>query len=175
MNGDILTLGFVATVAAVGLTKQRGSGVQQDNRYITIQKGAELYYGTSAKEDFKIPNGPVWLTDCSHTAEDSAAFKKSGGGPCRVLIYRVTTEIPLVLIKSQEDEERLEKWLEEEHGLLFDMESSSMVEKFCSIENGLHMENDCWSGSQTLLCDPGRWLELVGVEYMDKRPRGWRK
>jgi len=173
MGGNWLALGAVALVAAAGLVR-RGSRVRRYSRRFTIWKGYELYHGTRVEEDFEIPNGPAWFSDSRSVAEEFVDWHEADG-PRRILTYKVTTEIPLVLIEDGTDMERLSEWLEEEHGLSLDGGSQEMAENLCQVEIGWHIPYNYSSGSDTLLCDPDRWLELVGVEYLDRRPRGWRK
>lgn len=126
-----------------------------------LKKGTTLYHGTQAVEDFEIPDGPAWFSDGEDVSREFVTWNEAGGRP-RILVYEVTTSITgLVLINNAQDMKQLVRELfgEDDDGYCGIQE---LAEAVCDAGyNGWHTPWNYPSGSDTMLCDPERWVTFV--------------
>jgi len=126
---------------------------------VTIPVGTTLYHGTQAPEDFVIPDGPAWFSDSETVAEDFVGWNEwpeEGRHRPRILTYRVIEPIELVRIS---DTPSLMALLE---SIGSDVASGvEMAEDVCRHYAGWHIPHNYFAGSDTLICYPDDYLELV--------------
>jgi hypothetical protein len=139
-------------------------------RTMTIPKGTRLYHGTQAEESFRIPNGPAFFSDNEAVAHEFVDWHEAGG-PRRVLTYRVTRPISrLWRIEGKTDMVALIQRIEEETGSESGLSGSEMAESVCDAAygkwNGWNIPNNYDNGSDTMLCDPERWLAFEREELL---------
>lgn len=127
----------------------------------SIPRGTLLYHGTSAEDDFDELTGPAWVSDSESVAREFVTWA-GGAGPSRVLTFEVVREIPAIaLVASEADMNRLRREVDPEEEAVTPIELAELV---CGEYNGWHIPNNYPSGSDTMLCEPGRWLKLVHAE-----------
>lgn len=148
----------------------------------SLRKGTLVYHGTSRDEDFDMLEGPAWVSDSYGVAKEFVGWAGGEGTP-RVMTFKIVTPPALVLIQSTRDVEKLAVWLGENFGLGsgedFGESVAEMARDLCSVGarvgiDGWHVPNNypgggpAWTsrarGSDTMLCEPERFLELVSIE-----------
>lgn len=134
--------------------------------------GDLVYHGTSVDEDFEDLRGPAWVTDSKAVAKNFVGW--NGGSKPRILTYRVTAEPKLVVADGEREFQDMLEWVDEETGreLSLGWDPHELADAVCSIRgvDGWHLPTNFPEGSDTLLCDPGRFLALVNVERLGPRP-----
>lgn len=111
----------------------------------TLAQGSLLYYGTSAREQFRMPRGPAWFTLSLEKARYWSSWAPMGGAP-RTLSFIVKQSVKLFDTRSLRNWQRLAEYL--------DVEDTTypMSRAVCKIGNG-------WYGrEEVLLCAPRRYL-----------------
>lgn len=138
--------------------------------------GSLVYHGTSADEEFERDEdlrGPAWVSDSRIVAESFVGWN-TGSRP-RVLTYRVIAEPKLVVAVGEGEFQDMLEWIDEETGLSMSegWDPHELAEAMCSIPrvDGWHLPLNFPKGSDTLLCEPGRFLELVSSEPVAKKRR----
>jgi len=134
-----------------------------------LVKGTLLYHGTKAPEDFDYPDGPAWFSTARSVAEEFVSWHSWGDDAeekSRVLVYRVVKRIPrLVLIDSREDMDDLVRRLDDGMGDLEFAGPTDLAEATCDAGwTGWHIPWNYPDGSDTMICEPTEWLELIGRE-----------
>lgn len=129
-----------------------------------IPRGTLLYHGTSAEDDFDELTGPAWVSNSKSVARKFVTWA-GGAGPGRVLTFEVVREIPAIaLVANEADMDRLRREVDPEEEAVTPIELAELV---CGEYNGWHIPNNYPTGSDTMLCEPGRWLKLVRVEAQE--------
>lgn len=155
-----------------------------------------LYHGTSSLKPFRMPSGPAWFGDKRDTALFFSQWNKESltlGGPRRILKYEVVRSPSLIGLDmgaevaaygsaptgAGEKFEVIEKAFRDILGYdvgetMLDMAVDICRERFDGwVIRGFYDDRE-GGGSDILLCEPHRWLELVGVEWIDEPPRCWK-
>lgn len=135
-----------------------------------IAKDTLLYHGTCGDDDFTELAPESWVSNNLDTAIWFTDYR--GESNKRVLTFRVKKRITgLALIEGNEDFKNFVDWMEARTGNYDlrheprDLASATCRQGF----NGWHIPFNYQSGgSDTLLCEPSRWLELVRVESLDR-------
>ena len=139
-------------------------GLSAQATMTSIPRGTLLYHGTSAEDDFDELTGPAWVSDSESVAREFVTWAGSSG-PGRVLTFEVVREIPAIaLVTSEADMNRLRREVDPEEETITPIELAELV---CGEYNGWHIPNNYPSGSDTMLCEPGRWLKLVHAEVYE--------
>jgi hypothetical protein len=148
-----------------------------------LRKGTLVYHGTSYLDDFDMLEGPAWVSDSYAVAKEFIGWAGGEGTP-RILTFKIVAPPSLVLIQKLRDAENLAVWLGEKYGLGsgedFGASISELAKDLCSVGrregiDGWHVPNNypgggpgAWTsgarGSDTMICAPERFLELVSVE-----------
>lgn len=140
-------------------------------RTSSIKKGTILYHGTSAEEDFEIPEGPAWFSDGKAVAR---AFSGRGPGNPRILRFEVVRRITgLIHIVGTMAFDRMVEMLARQYG-----ENPDRFENYLDVAQALcDRGHPGWAvpwnypdGSDIMLCRPAGWLSLVGVEMLHQEP-----
>lgn len=128
-----------------------------------LTRGTQLYHGTSADEDFSIPNGPAWFSDAEAVAHN---FQRWHTGPRpRILQFWVADRPELLLIRSQTDFDAFE----DEHEELPN-DPAEMAETVCRAGyDGWIIPNNYPEGADILLCRPERWLVTEAPQPAKRR------
>ena len=131
------------------------------SRITSIPRGTILYHGTSAADEFDVLTGPAWVSDSEAVAREFVTWA-GGDGPGRVLVFEVMREIPaLALVTDEASMNQLRNEVDPDGETVTPTE---LAERVCDEYNGWHIPNNYPSGSDTMLCKPGRWLRLVRIE-----------
>lgn len=159
----IAAVAALAAAAALSRSGSRAVRAPKGMRMASIESGTVLYHGTSVEEDFQMLSGPAWVSTGRTTAEHFTSWHDEGHP--RIYTFKVKKRITgLLNIQNQADMRLLRDYLEsqglESEGI---QEISSAI---CSLGfNGWHVPENYGSGeSDTMLCEPSRWLELKDVE-----------
>ncbi len=122
-----------------------------------------LFHGTSAKEDFTVPDWSSFFSDSKTVAGKFVRHRREGGTP-RILEFRVARRIlKLALIETAEEYDALIEKLGRKLG--YDPLSFPHSQIVC--ESGLEgwvIPHNYPEGADIMLCSPGRWLEFVRAE-----------
>jgi len=128
-----------------------------------------LYHGTSAEEDFDIPDGPAWFSDDWGVAEEFVAWHP--GSRPRILEYKVVREPKLFVwhrhedldaLYDESDEEMADYWRGEQPWR--DMETEELVEEVGRAGyDGWNIPNNYPSGADIVILYPEDFVELVEV------------
>ena len=135
-----------------------------------LPRGTTLYHGTQAAKDFEYPDGPAWVSDSRDVAEQFVRWNRVWGqARPRIYEYRVTRRIPrLQLIRNPDEMAAFLHRLDGGTGDLDYATPREMAPVVCDAGyNGWHIpHNYAGGGSDTMLCEPEDWLELVNVEAL---------
>ena len=125
---------------------------------VTIPVGTTLYHGTQAPDDFDIPDGPAWVSDGEEVAEWFVEWNEwMDEGRPRVLVYEVIQPITLVQVH---DAPSFSAFLESVGTDGIGMREAA--DAVCDAGYaGWHIPNSYTGGSDTLICRPEDYLELV--------------
>ena len=131
----------------------------------TLAAGTTVYHGTRSEEEFEDLNGPAWVSQDRGVAEEFVEWHDAGGAP-RILEFKTVNDLTLALFESSQDiEDFVEGVLGEPDGYMSPMELAEMV---CDEGyDGWIIPNNYGSSDDTMLCNPERDLELVGIEAAD--------
>ena len=146
---------------------------------LTLRKGTRLYHGTSAEEDFDVPNGPAWFSDASEVAD---RFSRGRPGPRqRVQVYRVARGgLRLPEVADLADLRRLvaraagRRWRDpyEVEDFVEGMSVDEMADAVCGHYDGWWIPDNYGPGhGDILLCEPWKWLERVEGERSNSARR----
>lgn len=142
-----------------------------------LRKGSLVYHGTSSEEEFTDLNGPAWVSDAAAVADFFKSWKFDKGQP-RILTFRVREAPRLALIGSDEDLRHLATWAMQTTGLYVyvdaydegedqgyrELAPEGLLEAVCRAGlDGWHIPDNYRDpkGSDTMLCDPERFLEYI--------------
>ncbi len=158
--------GILAGLQALSpVSRLRRRGSRSALPTVGLAPGTLLYHGTQAPEDFEHPDGPAWFTTSEAVARRFVGWNRvAGEARPRLLVYRVTAPLrDLILINGQRDMQAMMDHLAGVEGDLDHASPRELAEEVCqSRYNGWHIRaNYPDGGSDTLLCDPEDWLELV--------------
>ena len=158
--------GILAGLQALSpVARLRRRGSRSSLPTVNLSKGTLLYHGTQAPEDFDYPDGPAWFTTSEEVARRFVSWNRvAGDARPRLLVYRVEVPIlDLILIYNPHDMQRMMDHLARVEGDLDDASPRELADEVChSRYSGWHIRaNYPDGGSDTLLCDPEDWLELV--------------
>lgn len=140
--------------------RRAGPVLPRSIRRVSIPKGTLLYHGTQAEDDFEDLDGPAWLSTSEATARRFVAWNGGEGTP-RVLVYRVDRRIPtLAQVLEEGDMATLRRVLDPDEETY---SPGELAEAACARGyNGWNIpHNYGYGASDTLLCDPARWLTRV--------------
>jgi len=141
-----------------------------------LRKGALVYHGTSAAEDFTDLVGPAWVSDARSVARNFVGWA-GGTGPARILVFRVLKAPALALLTSDFEYKKFVYWVENQIGVEADPGPIEFAEQICDHRHALagidgwHIPTNYHDGSDTMLCEPEQFLEFVGVELVENLAR----
>ncbi len=159
----IAAVAALAAAAALSRSGSRAVRAPRGMRMTSIELGALLYHGTSVEEDFQMLNGPAWLSTSRATAERFLSWHDEGNP--KIYTFMVKKRITgLINIQNRADMKLLHDHLES-RGLELE-DPQEIAGAICSLGfNGWNIPDNYGRGeSDTMLCEPSRWLELKGVE-----------
>ena len=128
-----------------------------------LRKGSLVYHGTSSEDEFIDLNGPAWVSDAETVARWFVGWAGGKGSP-RVLVFRVTSSPTLVVVDPDDDDEfrRFTRWVEERTGQDSGGGIYDLASLLCELGvDGWHFPKNYPGGSDTMLCDPDRFLEHI--------------
>lgn len=127
-----------------------------------LRKGTLVYHGTSAMERFTELRGPAWVSDAETVAREFTTWNQ-GGGPPRVLAFKIIEAPRLIIISEETDMRNLSHWVEQKLGEEAEPGVFELAEQVCRVSgvDGWHVPSNYPSGSDTMICEPDRSLELV--------------
>jgi len=164
-----LPIAAVAALALAGsLSRRSGSRAvraPRGMRMASIESGTLVYHGTGVEEEFQMLNGPAWISTSRATAEKFSSWHDEGFR--RVYTFNVKKRITgLLNIQSQTDMKLLHEYLESQG--LESEDPQEISSAICSLGfNGWHVPDNYGRGeSDTMLCEPSRWLELKIMETL---------
>lgn len=135
-----------------------------------LPAGAIVYHGTSSRDSFSSLSGPAWVSNSEGVARWFIDWH-DGGGPRRVLSYRVSRAPRLAVFRSAGD---IEDFLED-RGADRGSSPSELASLVCAAGY------DGWlipgnyrdpPGDDVMLCDPAEFLEFVGSRLDPGPARG---
>lgn len=136
-----------------------------------LRKGALVYHGTDAEDDFDLLEGPSWVTNNLKTATSFVTWGKRGGLR-RVLTFRVTQPPRLAIARTKDDFRSFVEWVVAETGLDEPTTGYELAEMICDSPLGIdgwHIPNQYGpDASDTLICTPDQFLELVAIDEIDE-------
>jgi 8-oxo-dGTP pyrophosphatase MutT (NUDIX family) len=128
-----------------------------------LRVGQLLFHGTRSPEDFEELRGPAWLSDYRGAVDFFTTWHGNEDGHERVLTYRVIARPKLYIVNTEQEM----RWLGDRYDSEYDIQE--LAERVCDDADGWHIPNNYQPGSDTMLCDPSRFLELVSVEHVGRR------
>ena len=139
-----------------------------------LRKGSLVYHGTSAEDDFMILNGPAWVSDEETVAKTFVDWGGGDGQP-RIIVFRVSAAPRLAVIGDARIEWlSFRDWVEEKIGMEAEPGTLEFAGQIC--DNARILDLDGWHipnnygrpASDTMLCEPGRFLEFVEVISVER-------
>ena len=132
-----------------------------------LRVGTLVYHGTSSDDRFTMPMGPAWVSNAPEVAEWFANRwldddGRGGTSRPRVLTFRMKASPKLAMIDGDADWQNLMEWASDGDR---EQDINELAQALCQRGiDGWHIPNNYPEGSDTLLCEPEKFLEYVGVE-----------
>ena len=130
-----------------------------------LRKGSLVYHGTSSEESFMALRGPAWVSDEETVAKTFVTWS-GGDGPPRIIVFRVSEAPRLAVANTDREWRDFVRWVEEKTGVDAEPGPIDFAEQICNAGLGIdgwHIADNYGPGSDTLLCDPNRFLDFVEV------------
>ncbi len=137
-----------------------------------LRKGMLVYHGTSSSEEFEDLRGPAWVSDAETVAREFVSWAGGNGRP-RILTFRMLRAPRLAIVTSDRELRELAAWVEEKTGIEPEPGPVEFAQQVCDSRLGLdgwHIPNNYPSGSDTMICEPGDFLEFVSTSFVDEAP-----
>jgi len=124
-----------------------------------LRRGSILYHGTSSGTSFRSLEGPAWVSDSYQVARNFVRWAGGSGKP-RVVAFELVAAPRLAIIRSDKDMDDLVAWLGESSDV------HDLAESLCQsgAADGWHVPDNYPEGSDTMLCEPERFLSFVSSE-----------
>ncbi len=142
-----------------------------------IRKGALVYHATSSEYDFDMLEGPAFVSDTKSAVDFFLTWAGREGTP-RIYTFKVVEAPSLFVLESERDIFNMNLYLGDKFGLYEQAEEGphEMASALCSVSrplgvDGWHVPNNYRPGSDTMLCEPERFLQLVSVERVTPKGR----
>ena len=130
-----------------------------------LRKGAIVYHGTSAEGLFRTLSGPAWVSDSRDVAK---WFADRSGDPTqtqRIFTFQMKASPKLAIVDGEGEWENLIAWAQGGDPERYDI--NELAEALC--QNGVdgwHIPHNYPEGSDTMICEPEKFLGFVDVEII---------
>jgi len=127
-----------------------------------LPAGTTVYHGTNSEEEFEELDGPAWVSQERRVA--SQFVGRHRGGVPRILVFKTTSDLDLVLFESGQD---ISYFIESVMGYPDDSLSPiDLAHLVCDhgYDGWIVPNNYYESSDDTMLCNPENVLELIGIE-----------